>query len=133
MGSHLFLTGSAGENPDQIMDIADDATTTLTVDVLTTLTQVGGCDASLFALGTDASGNGGVVRYDLAGGAFTTLVAPGAYALTTMAVSPGCDVTFYGQRAADGAYILGTIPAGSDAVTVNATGFPTVTQIDRIN
>ena len=40
---------------------------------------------------------------------------------------------FYGQRAADGAYILGTIRAGNDTVTVDATGFPTVTQIDRIN
>lgn len=58
---------------------------------------------------------------------------PGAYALTKLDVSKTCEVTFYGQRAADGAFILGNIPAGGTVVTVIATGLPTVTQIQRIN
>ncbi len=134
VGSQLFMTGDPdASETNLLLVVADDAPTTLAVDALATLTQVAGCDASLFILGTDASGNGGLVRYDVADSAFTTLVAPGAYALSTMAVSPGCEVTFYGQRAADGAYVLGTIAAGTGTVTVDATGFPTVTQIDRIN
>ena len=47
-------------------------------------------------------------------------------------MSPACEVTFYGQRASDGAFILGNIGAGTTQVTVVATGFPTVTQIERI-
>jgi hypothetical protein len=131
VGAHVFLSG--GGQPDEIVDLAADVPATLTVSALATITQIAGCDASLFVLGADASGAGGIVRYDLAGSAFTTLVAPGDYALTTMAVSPGCDVTFYGQRASDGAYILGTIQAGTGAVQVDATGFPAVSQIQRIN
>ncbi len=134
VGAQIFLTGDPqSSDANVLVDLAADVPTALTVGALATVTQVGGCDASLFALGTDASGNGGIVRYDLASGAFTTLLAPGAYALTTMAVSPGCEVTFYGQRAADGAYVLGNVAAGSDTVTVDATGFPAVSQIARIN
>ena len=131
-GSDIFLTTDVPPG-NRLLDIAGSTANVLAADVLAKITQAGACDASLFLLGADASGNGGIVRYDLAAGAFTTLVTPGAYALTTMAVSPGCEVTFYGQRASDGAYILGTIPAGSDQVTVNATGFPAVVQIQRIN
>ena len=131
VGSHVFLTG--GEQADEIIDLAVDTPTPLVLTALATISQLAACDASLFVLGADASGDGGIVRYDLAGSAFTTLVAPGDYALTTMAVSPGCEVTFYGQRATDGAYVLGTIPAGTDAVQVVATGFPAVSQIQRIN
>jgi hypothetical protein len=131
---HVYMSADAhSSQPNQILDIVGSTATTLTVAALATMTQINGCDASLFVLGTDARGDGGLVRYDTDGGTFTTLLAPGAYALTTMSVAPTCDVTFYGQRAADGAFILGTIAAGSDAVTVNATGFPTVTQIARIN
>ena len=50
-----------------------------------------------------------------------------------MSVSPAGEVTFYGQRASDGAYILGNIPADSTEVDVIAIGFPTVTQIERID
>lgn len=128
-GSDVLMTSADA----RILDVSAGAANVLEAAPLAKITQAAACDASVFLLGPDANGNGGVVRYDLAGAAFTTLVTPGAYALTTMAVSPGCDVTFYGQRASDGAYILGTIPAGSDQVTVNATGFPPVVQIARIN
>lgn len=131
-GAHLFLTTSTPP-ANRLLDVAGDPPQAIAVDGLVKLHQVGACGEQLFILGADESGNGGIVRADLGSLAFTTLVAPGAYALTTMAVSPGCEVTFYGQRAADGAFILGTILAGSDAVTVDATGFPAVTQIERIN
>jgi hypothetical protein len=125
--------GGVTVNKPTFVELSGDALIEHTVEAFATVTLITGCETTVFILGTDDLGNGGIVSYNVADSTFKTLLAPGAYALTKMDVSKTCEVTFYGQRAADGAYILGNIPAGSTQVTVIATGFPTVTQIQRID
>ena len=135
-GEHIFLTDLNGPGPtelrNQILDLSGGAPIARTVDALDRIDHVAACEPELFILGTDTNGNGGIVRYDIADEAFLTLLPPGEYAIDQLSVSPACEVTFYGQRASDGAFILGNIGAGTTQVTVVATGFPTVTQIERI-
>lgn len=135
-GTHLLFThAEAKETPQyaQFLDVVNDVPTLQIAAPLTTAQKIAACDATAFIVGTDASGNGGIVAYDLASSALSTLLTPGDYALSAMDVAPSCEVTFSGQRASDGAYILGNIPAGGGQVSVLATGFPAVSQIQRIN
>ena len=85
-------------------------------------------------LGTDISGNGGIYRYTVGSGTtFTEVLHPGDYTVTSMVVSTTGDTTFYGQRASDGAKILGNIAAGTQTVTVVSSGLPSVQQLMRMN
>lgn len=140
---HFFLSGvleplpggGTSKESNQILVFAGATPKILSVAAFagSRITRIAGYEQALFVLGTDTTGASGIVKYEIAGGAFTTLLAPGDYNVSTMDVSPGGDLTFYGQRASDGAFILGNVAAGSTTPSVIATGFPTVTQIARIN
>lgn len=136
-GGHFFLSGvlqtPSTPGANHLIDASGGQASLLTVDALHQLTQIAGWEQALFVLGTDSTGSGGIVRYDVSAATFATLLPPGAYNVTKMDVSPTGDVTFYGQRASDGAYVLGTVPAGSSTVEVVSTGLPEVVQIQRIN
>jgi hypothetical protein len=134
--THLFFSqGEAGGGtPSNVFfEVVGDVVTARTVTEFSALTRIAASDTALMILGTDSSGNGGVVKYDPAGPTFSTLLTPGDYTLDTMDVASNGDVTFHGQRASDGAFILGTIPNGTTTVTVVSTGLPKVSQLIRIN
>jgi hypothetical protein len=135
-GTHVLFSHASSTSQSQFaqfVDLVNDVPTPRSAAPLATAQKVAACGTTAFILGTDAAGNGGIVAYELASGTVSTLLTPGDYALSAMDVSASCEVTFSGQRASDGAYILGNIPAGGGAVSVLATGFPTVTDIQRIN
>ena len=117
----------------QFLDLSNDVPTLESAAPLATAQMMAACGTTAFIVGTDAAGNGGIVAYDPATATVSTLLTPGDYSLSAMDVSTSCEVTFYGQRASDGAFILGNVPAGGGSVSVIATGLPTVTQIQRIN
>ena len=87
--THLFFSGIYGAptRTNHIVDVEHDTPTVRSVDALSTITHIAGYDAALFILGTDANGNGGIVRYDIATSTFSTLLAPGAYAIDAVDVS----------------------------------------------
>jgi len=133
--THFFLTGDVESRAAQVVDIVGGTATRLTVEAFVggTISRIAGYEDALFILGTDSTGSSGLVEYEIATGTFTTLLAPGAYNITTMDVSSGGEVTFFGQRESDGAMVLGNLPAGATTPTIISTGLPGVTQIQRIN
>ena len=87
-------------------------------------------------LGVNSTSATGLVRYETTGPVFTTLLAPGTYAVTKVSVGTSGEVTFAGQRASDGVRVIGTIPAPPAAVSVTIVTQALsgdITQILRIN
>jgi hypothetical protein len=135
-GTHVLLSHASTVSTStyaQFIDVANDVPSLESAAPLVTMQMLAACDTTAFIVGTDSSGNSGIVAYDPQTATVTTLLTPGEYTLSAMDVASSCEVTFYGQRSSDGAFILGNVPAGGGAVTIIATGFPSVTQIQRIN
>lgn len=116
-----------------LLKLTDDSATQIAIPTLASVNHISGTGAAIYLLGTDSAGNGGILRFDPATSAFTTLLPPGDYLVSAMEVTGAGDVTFQGQRASDGAGILGVIPAGTTSVSVLSSSFPSVTAIVRLN
>jgi hypothetical protein len=132
--SYLFFSqaeANGGSLSNVFFDVTADTITPHTAIEFAKITGLTGDDSSVVLLGVDSSGNGGIVRFT-PGVGFTTLLAPGDYAINILGVGKSGDVTFHGQRSSDGATILGTIPAGTTDVTVISSGLPVVEQLVRI-
>jgi hypothetical protein len=96
-GAHLFFPGSeSGAGAPDLVDVAGDVVTPQTLPGIAMITRIIGDDTAVFILGTDANGNGGIVKYDIASTAFSVLLTPGEYTVSKIAASPGGDVTFCG-------------------------------------
>ena len=139
-GGHLLFTSNGsgvGTPANAFVDFvpATGTVTVQTVSALNAISRIAAGGSFVMILGTDSAGNGGIVRYDVTDSSFTTLLAPGDYTLQAAAfsVAGNGDLTFQGQRASDGAFIVGTIPAGTTTVNVITTGLPPVYQVQRIN
>lgn len=105
----------------------------LTPAPLTLVKTIAGYGAYVLVLGTDVSGNGGIVRYDTIANSFTTLLTPGSYTISKMTVSSAGLIGFSGVRNSDAANVIGSIDtAGNVTVTSSSVSSP-VTQIQEIS
>jgi hypothetical protein len=98
---------------------------------ITMLKSAVGRAGKVYVQGTDAQGNGAVIRVDVPGFTQTTLLAPGLYTLNAISLSNNSELTFAGQRNSDGATVLGNCNA-SGCTVLNATA-PAVSSLQRIN
>jgi hypothetical protein len=114
--------------------LGESAVSSVPIPTLTSVKHISGISGAIYLLGNDGAGNGGILKFDTASSVFSTLLVPGEYALSgTMEVTGAGDITFHGQRASDGANVLGRIPAGSTTVEVISTKFAAVTMLVRLN
>jgi hypothetical protein len=93
-----------------------------------------GYDGGLVLHATYANGDDSLIRFEVPSLNQTTILAPGAYSITKVGVSPSGEVTFGGRDLSNNARILGNIAAGTSTVTVVPQDFAgDVQQIQRIN
>lgn len=97
----------------------------IAVSAFTKVVKIWGAGSTILIYGTDNSGNGGFVRYNVATTSQVTIVQPGDYSIGKVSVSPAGEVTFTGRRSSDNVRIIGTIAAGSNQVTINAQNLST--------
>jgi hypothetical protein len=107
--------------------------TTHAVPGLMTLVDARGAGTSIFVQGTDAMGNGGIVRMDVPGFAATTILAPGDFSLSAISLSKTGDLTFAGLRNSDGKHVVGNVAAGSSTYTILSATAPPVSVLQRID
>ena len=104
-----------------------------TVGALSAIVDARGQGNSIFVQGTDAAGNGGIVRVDLPGFTQTTILTPGDFTLSAIALSKTGELTFAGLRNSDGAHVVGNVAAGASTYTILSASAPVVTTLQRIN
>ena len=92
-----------------------------------------GVGSSIFVQGTDAAGNGGIVRVDVPAFTQTTILAPGDFTVSAISVSKTGELTFAGLRNSDGSHIVGNVAAGASTYTILSATAPMVTTLTRIN
>jgi hypothetical protein len=134
---HLFFPmGGLGPKNVVLDFVASPPTVTpVTIAALGTITKIIANGSLLMILGTDTLGNAGIVRYDATNASQATILAPGDFTVlpTAFSVATNGDLSFQGQRASDGAFVLGAVLAGTTSVTITQTGVPQTVQIQRIN
>ncbi|HEY1586645.1 MAG TPA: hypothetical protein VGH63_13215, partial [Polyangia bacterium] len=110
-----------------------DIGTTHPVAGITNVSDAVASSSAIFVEGTDSVGNGSIVRVDMPSMAATTILPAGAFSVTAISVSKTGELSFAGLRNADGARIIGNVPAGSDTYTIVSAAAPMVTALQRIN
>lgn len=89
--------------------------------------------SAIYVQGTDAAGKWTIARVEIPSLAATSIVPAGEITLTAMSVSRGGDLSFAGLRNADGAHVIGNVPAGGNTYSIVSATAPTVTTLQRIN
>lgn len=100
---------------------------------LAAIVDARGAGSSIFVQGTDAAGNGGIVRVDVPAFMQTTILPPGDFTLTAISLSAAGELTFAGLRNSDGKHVVGNVAAGASTYTILSAAAPTVTTLTRIN
>ena len=103
------------------------------VGALNAITDARGAGSSIFVQGTDAAGNGGIVRVDVPAFTQTTILRPGDFTLSAISVSKTGELTFAGLRNSDGKHVLGNVAVGASTYTILSATAPAVTTLTRIN
>ncbi|MGZ3405238.1 MAG: hypothetical protein ACXVAN_02260 [Polyangia bacterium] len=122
-------TGSSG-----IVELSGAALGTVhPVTGLTSIVDTRGAGNSIFVQGTDAAGNGGIVRLDVPAFTQTAILPPGDFSLTAISLSKSGELTFAGLRNSDGTHVVGSVAAGAGTYTISDAAAPIVTTLQRIN
>lgn len=118
---------------NELVELVGEIGTAHAVPAMERIDQALSTDSEIFVRGTNGNGDSAIVRVDVADFAATTLLSAGDFSLTAISLSRTGDLTFAGLRNADGARIIGNVPAGSDTYTILSADAPQVTTLQRIN
>lgn len=132
--TYAYNWGGGGAPNNELVElIGGSSGTGHVVPGVTKIVDAIGVGNSVFVQGTDASGNGIIVREDVPAFTATTLLPAGEFSLTAISVSKTGELTFAGLRNSDGTRVVGNVAAGASTYTILSSTAPMVTDLQRIN